>query len=372
MLRLALVAGLALLLDLCADCRADTVLVTPSNMQGWVAASADGKVTGDPRNYPAQGEFRESSPPGNPLGPGAYNMQPGGGLDIPGQVWLGTDAYNGVYLRDITRLTYWHYTKLTGNNPPNERVSQPPNLQLLVTRDGINYRYFIHMPWGTPTWENGELRNDGIGPLSDYGAWKMVDCMTQGVWWDPYGGDWGGTWSELLQRYPLAQLKTPVSVGNTWGAAQTLTGCSLNFEWGGRKVTDRVTGPWWKEGYWGDAFIDAFTIGVNGVETTYDFDVAPRAEVILNNRATRDPIISDAKNRFVFTVFGKVDFNQYFTADTFTVDDGSGRPVLVRAFNHGVNPFEYVKATGTLDNTKEPVELTTTADRVTVLSGFAF
>ncbi len=83
--------------------------------------------------------------------------------------------------------------------------------------------------------------------------------MSEGVWWDPYNADWGGTWGERLQRYPNARLQTTTAVGNTWGAAQTLNGCSLNFEWGGRKIVDRVTGGWWKEGYHGEAFLDNFT-----------------------------------------------------------------------------------------------------------------
>ncbi len=368
--RFAIVLTLAVVLSAFSGvCQAATVLVTPADMQGWVEANAEGSVIGESKEYPALGEFRAGSPAGNPLGPGAYFMKPGGGLDFPGQVWLGTDAHNGVFLSQITRLTYTHFTYIRGDNPPDQRVAQPPNLQFMVTRDGINYRYLIHMPWGTPTWENGELRNSGVGPLSDYEVWKTVDCMTEGVWWDPYGGDWGGTWAQLLQRYPNARLQTPTAVGNVWGAAQTLTGGSLNFEWGGRKVSDRVTGPWWKEGYNGEAYLDNFTIGVNGAETTYNFEDAAKPAVIINNKAAGDPIMGEAKKHFLFTVFGRVDFTD-FTSDTLTVDDGSGKPILVKAVNHGVNPFEYIKATGTLDSATTPPSLSTTAEQIEKLESF--
>jgi len=46
--------------------------------------------------------------------------------------------------------------------------------------------------------------------------------------------------------------------------------------------------------------------------------------------------------------------------------------VPVRAFDGGVDLLGYVEATGTLDSSLEPAGLATTADRVRVLSGFAF
>jgi hypothetical protein len=46
--------------------------------------------------------------------------------------------------------------------------------------------------------------------------------------------------------------------------------------------------------------------------------------------------------------------------------------VLGRAFNGGVDLLGYVEATGTPDSSRESAGLATIAERVTLLSGFAF
>ena len=66
----------------------------------------------------------------------------------------------------------------------------------------------------------------------------------------------------------------------------------------------------------------------------------------LNNKATRDSIMSAASSSFVFTVWGKV---TVIDANSFTVDDGSNKPVTVVYANHGFANNDYVSATGTLN-----------------------
>jgi len=66
----------------------------------------------------------------------------------------------------------------------------------------------------------------------------------------------------------------------------------------------------------------------------------------LNNKATGDPIMSAASGAFVFTVWGKV---TVVGANSFTVDDGSNRPVTIIYANHGFANNDYVSATGTLN-----------------------
>ena len=86
-------------------------------------------------------------------------------------------------------------------------------------------------------------------------------------------------------------------------------------------------------------------------------------------RLGHEEIMAQAKNSFNFTVFGRVDFTD-FTSDTFRVDDGSGNPILVKAVNHGVNPFEYVKATGRLTPNTTPPTLDSQAEKIEKLEGF--
>ncbi len=151
-------------------------------MQGWVEANAEGKVTGEDKQYPALGEFRADSPSGNPQGPGAYFM---GclGADWTFRVRCGWEQMPTKECScrrlpvSLTRIS----TYIRGNNPPSERVAQPPNLQLMITKDGINYRYLIHMAVGKP--DVGEMESSGtkgFGPIEDYEVWKTVDCHERG------------------------------------------------------------------------------------------------------------------------------------------------------------------------------------------------
>ncbi len=59
-----------------------------------------------------------------------------------------------------------------------------------------------------------------------------------------------------------------------------------------------------------------------------------------------------------------------FSIDTFTVDDGSGKPILVKAPGHTINPFDYARATGILDPTTNPPTLTSSAELVQSLAAF--
>ncbi len=73
----------------------------------------------------------------------------------------------------------------------------------------------------------------------------------------------------------------------------------------------------------------------------------------LNNKAVGDAIVETASGTLVFTVWGKV---TTIDADSFYVDDGSGKPVKVLFTGHGLADDDYASARGTLDvSGAEPV-----------------
>ena len=75
----------------------------------------------------------------------------------------------------------------------------------------------------------------------------------------------------------------------------------------------------------------------------------------LNNRAVTDAIMKDVSGSYVFTVWGKV---TKIDEDSFSVDDGSGKPIKVIAADHGLADGNYVSVRGTLDVSSSPPVLT--------------
>ncbi len=76
------------------------------------------------------------------------------------------------------------------------------------------------------------------------------------------------------------------------------------------------------------------------------FDVVKLQSYTLINKATTDEIMVDAAGKFLFTVLGKV---TPIDVNSFSVDDGSNKPVTVIFAGHGFTSVDYVSATGTLD-----------------------
>jgi len=65
----------------------------------------------------------------------------------------------------------------------------------------------------------------------------------------------------------------------------------------------------------------------------------------LINRGIFDQIMSDAQSKFVFMIWGRV---TVLDGDSFTLDDGSHKPVTVYATNHGLTTGQYATARGFL------------------------
>jgi hypothetical protein len=106
--------------------------------------------------------------------------------------------------------------------------------------------------------------------------------------------------------------------------------------------------PWWKESCGIDAYADKLVIGINGVETVYDFERGNAMVVAVTPSAVRDHIMVSGANNFFFVVFGKVLADPAPNGSEFYLDDGSGKKIKVIAQN-AVIPGEYWRAQGTLE-----------------------
>lgn len=204
--------------------QAATTVIKPTAMNGWVFINEG--ATGS-------GSF-VYGPDTPPLNDGSLQLV----VDATGRHLLGTYAYSNIPLTDLSKLEYSTYV------PVGTAAS-------LATTLSFNIDYDI-TDGDTTTWQ-GRLT------FEPYHAFTVV----QGTWqtWDALAGEWwasnttyGGacpqgnpcTWAQVLATYPNAGIRLNDSL--------------LMF---------RAGGPW-TGGFTGN--VDAFTIGINGVEDTYDFE----------------------------------------------------------------------------------------------------
>ncbi|MGC8862234.1 MAG: hypothetical protein ACP5R5_05585 [Armatimonadota bacterium] len=383
---------------------ADVVVVNGDNYASlnWVVYQKDAANGGTAY------AFADMAPGQSTIGRGAFyaSTGTGGGTTAlgAGQIWLGTDQFTGVRLRDITKLEYTTFTYVCGNGPApsqNDYCRQPIQLQLAVQlTPGGQWAYLMHRPWGMIG------QNDGNDVLH-MGFWETWNALGSDLWYVAYdessvGQQW--TWAEIIMNHPDAVLATP-PVGTKWDVPFTGTGCSLNFEVGARKRANAVVfgltnySTWWKESEGFRGYVDKFTIEAidnsdpqNPVtiipETTFDFEGSNPVTrtVFMTNRAAWDTCISlNRDENYMFSdqqflpspqehqgsfvkLFGKVveytDFGQ-----PFRIDDGSGRSVKIVAPGHTIPPpseFDpdiYVEATGTLHQILWPDEQPPINDR---------
>ncbi len=199
------------------------VTVTPSNMQGWGFVDDNGNGgTGQMVSGPA-------SPP---LGSGSAELS----VDDTTQGYaLATAAYAGTPLADISDLGYSSY--------------QPgPTLAIALQFD-VKYRTSDTSYDGRLVYE--PYQNGHVTVGSGWQSWSPLD----GIWWASHTGPTNGTnglcpisapcdWSTILSDFPDATISGGVlfKAGSGWSSF--------------------------------DGNVDAFTIGVNGTDTTYDFEAS--------------------------------------------------------------------------------------------------
>ncbi|MDQ3018501.1 MAG: hypothetical protein M3Q64_01375 [bacterium] len=206
-----------------------TVVVTPSNMQGW----------GFFQETPTGSGTMESGPSTPPLGTGSANLI----VDSTGGVILAKTAYAGTRLIDITNLEYGTY-----------RVSGGPALAIALQMDFDNNTTdsdtafkgrLIYEPYHTNTVTTGAWQ-----------TWDPMDSSGSGNWWFSNGtiASTSGcaqanpcTWSEVLTAFPNGGIR------NTSNAAIYLK-----------------AGGGWTGGF--DGNVDALIVGVNGNNTRFNFE----------------------------------------------------------------------------------------------------
>lgn len=220
--------------------RADsTVVVSPANMNGWLATATDGSNT--PGTNPYGSADFVNGPLTPPLGVGSLNLSTGDGTnggDLSAQARY--SGATGVLMSSITALGYSTY--ITSNNG-----QQAPYLTIYVsTTGGATYddRFFFEPPYST-------------GTSPSLGTWATWNPFTSKGWYDDNGtaGSAPGdnstvTLATLLAALPNARITL---AGNGLGGIRLAVGFASD--------TDVF-----------NTNIDNFQLGVAGVTTTFDFE----------------------------------------------------------------------------------------------------
>jgi hypothetical protein len=211
----------ALVLTTLPVAAAETVVVSPADMHGWVFFN---DVSG-----PARGRLVDG--PGTPpLGSGSAELfAPAGERQA-----LGTAQFDGTRLADITKLSYYSY--------------QTGTTFAVTFQFGIHYTHSATSWQGRLVFEPGGTGNGGIRS-----GWQKWDSMlTTGKWWAT-----GSPGSSVCKQ------GTPC----TWG--QVLA------NWSGAEINGlilfKVGGPWPE--FTGN--VDALKFGVEGCTTVFDFEKSP-------------------------------------------------------------------------------------------------
>jgi hypothetical protein len=215
------------------------VVVTPADLLGWSFGSDSGSG--------GSGSFVSGPEPNVPVGSGSVNLNvpnSGAGYVIQSQQFAGTR------LDQITEIKYNTYQN-NGANPGPQAIS----FQFDVDSD----------------------LNDGANSFEGrlvYEPYQVPSSILQGQWqeWSPLDGKWWGTgstgrpisllcpqsnpctWQEILTAFPDAGIRALTVSDPTAGRVYFKAGSGWS--------------PF-------DGNVDNFVIGVNSVNTTYDFEPAP-------------------------------------------------------------------------------------------------
>lgn len=209
---------------------AATTVVYPGNQGNWVFVD-------DNDNSVGSGSF-VSGPSVPPLGGGSANLI----ANVSGdREMLVLPEYQGTQLSDISKLEYSTYRTSGG-----AALAIALQFNIDVDSTDLNTGWqsrLVYEPYYTHTVNTGSWQ-----------TWNTLDDAGTGNWWfagAPQSSVCGignpCTWTELNTAFPNAQIHP------TFGA--------ILFKAGGGWV-----------GF--DGNVDAFTIGINGDETTYDFEAS--------------------------------------------------------------------------------------------------
>ena len=224
---------------------AGVVNVTPANMNGWTLNSFD-----DNGNIVNSGPYfgtaaMVTGPATPPIGVGSAHLAtPVGAGD--GAAAIATESLDGTLLSSITALSYSTYD-VTNNG------SQFPYLAISIsTSSGASPdTLFFEPPYQQHSTGNPSLPDQGAPNQNQWQTWNALD----GGWWDNNGIGNPGTGVVSLATIEAAYPDATIANGGFTG----LGGIAMRVGFGSSGETE-------------DGNVDNFTIGVAGVNTTYNFD----------------------------------------------------------------------------------------------------
>lgn len=203
--------------------QAATTVVKPTALNDWTFLNES------PPNGTGSGIFIYG-PATAPLGNGSLQLT----VNDDGRYLLGTYAYTGIRLDTVTKLEYQTYVP----------VGQPPSLA-----PTLSFNIDYDLTDSNTDWQGRLTFEPYFTGAVVQGQWQKWNTL-EGKWWASSGGACAQgtpcTWEQVKSNYPNAGIRLNDSL--------------LMF---------RAGGPW-TGGFTGN--VDAFTIGINGVDNTYDFE----------------------------------------------------------------------------------------------------
>ncbi len=202
--------------------------VEPANMQGWGFAQESGTTgTGFGDFVPGPGTA--------PLGAGSARLV----VDDNGRWLLFNNQFSGTRLDQLTALSYGTYRVRGGD-------------ALAIT---LQFDMDFDLSDADTSWQGRLVFEPYLTATVQTGAWQT---------WQPMTGKWYATRAPYNGLCPMSAPCTFTQVLTNWPNAG-LRANNLGFTY------FKAGGPW-TGGFEGN--IDAFTIGINGTDTTFNFEPA--------------------------------------------------------------------------------------------------
>ena len=250
--RLAATAALTAISGVAGISRANTIVVSPTNMHGWTLNSFDenGAIVNS-GSYDGTAAM-VTGPATPPLGVGSAELAtPVGAGD--GGAAIATESYDGTLLNSVTALSYSTYD-VTNNG------QQFPYLAISIAQNdgsGKTDTLFFEPPYQQPATGNPALPDQGRPVQNQWQTWNAF----VGGYWDNNGiGNPGTAEGSNPGVEPLAAFEAAYPLATIANGGYTgLGGIAMQVGFASGTA----------EGY-----VDAFTIGVAGVNTTYNFEPA--------------------------------------------------------------------------------------------------
>lgn len=272
----------AVSLSVCAAvASAATVPVSAANPNGWTWAAQQGDWTFVPK-----AEFvgvNDSGAP-SPNGAGSFHLQTGysdSSQTTMQRSYLGTNNHGGTALRDVTSFTVTTLLRYRDY----EAAGLPPLVEVRANSGTTNQdRIYVAYPKNgvadvqLQQWQTWDLMDP------DQITWKMIFTGS---------GNYQGDWNWLVNRYGDAPNPARFQAPGDWTGdsggdwyANNLTNTSISVKIGAGNATgmgndSHFPDSWWQEACNINGYVSNLTVGINGVETSYNFVPEPATLSVL-------------------------------------------------------------------------------------------